>query len=124
MKGLIHKKHTHHKTDYYKEFIKNKIIIGKTNFNEPTNEPISVIFDDDMCPSCNTIGYVTQHNQINPCDNPPDCYKCFINICKICANYDKKKKLIFAINVKILLWLHQLKIKLMDIKDKINLNLV
>lgn len=89
---LIHKKHNHHKTNYYKYFVKNKIIIGKTNLNEPTNEPIFDIFDDDMCPSCNTNGYITQQNQINPCDNTPDCYICGINICKMCANYDKKEQ--------------------------------
>jgi len=102
---LIHKKYTHHKSKYYKQFVKKNINIGNTYLEEEKNDDILedgeqnndniekyIIYNDDYCPSCDIIGYYTKNNYellYNINDQPYQCSKCYIGICKLCCNYDK-----------------------------------
>lgn len=92
---LIHVKYTFRKSSYYDMFCEKRIKIGNTYFNLKTNEENDTIEDieylpittDDYCPTCNIAGYVTKNNYDTNC--PPDCFKCFKFVCKLCSNFDE-----------------------------------
>ncbi len=80
---LIYKKHIHNKTDYYKLFNENKIMIGATFFYDNKTTKID-IYDDNHCPSCNSTNYLNLKSY--------ECYKCLNTICELCNYYDEKSK--------------------------------
>jgi len=90
---LIHKKYTHHKSNYYITFCEKNIVIGNTYYNfededeedhENTIEMMEIT-TDDFCPTCGSIGYYTNENYMVPSENSPDCYfGCGNIICKKC----------------------------------------
>jgi hypothetical protein len=81
---LIYKKHIHNKTDYYKLFNENKIMIGATFFYDNKTTKID-IYDDNHCPSCNSTNYLNLKTY--------ECYKCLNTICELCNYYDEKSKI-------------------------------
>ena len=81
---LIYKKHIHNKTDYYNLFNENKIIIGATFFYDNKTTKID-IYDDNHCPSCNSLNYLDLKKY--------ECYKCLNTICELCNYYDEKLKI-------------------------------
>ena len=80
---LIKKKHQFNKTGYYEMFRKNKIVIGNTNPNGKKSLFPDEIKNDDYCPYCDHIGFITKHNFLNI-----DCNECFVFLCKHCADMD------------------------------------
>ena len=79
---LIHKKNKYSPTGYYEQFVKKHIVIGNTNML-PKKERKLEILDDDHCPYCKSIGYITQEKSVNL-----DCPRCLQLMCKDCLIED------------------------------------
>ncbi len=84
---LIHKKYTHIKSGHYEKFVKLNIKIGQTVL-----KPILFKFDiddDDHCPNCNSVGYITKKYGIQEDGIQKDCETCCIFSCDKCSKYYK-----------------------------------
>jgi hypothetical protein len=79
---LIHKKSKYHGSGYYNRFITKNIKIGNTYIGECGVEELPIM-DDDHCPSCQTTGYITEHQYLSIMS--PDCVKCGVFMCKMCV---------------------------------------
>lgn len=93
---LIHKKYKYRKSGYYDEFVRKRIIIGKTYYyliapEDKGTENFEIenfeILDDNTCPSCYSENYYTKNYVVGP----PDCPKCFKFMCEMCSYYDNKQ---------------------------------
>ena len=61
---LIHKKFRYNKTDYDKMFAKRNLQIGQTNLLDGSDHSFPIL-DDDHCPYCSSIGYLTNTNALD-----------------------------------------------------------
>lgn len=80
--ALIHKMATYHKSGYYLQFCVQQITIGSTYMGDSGVAPLP-IKNDDYCPSCETVGYITQNHNIT--FMAPDCVQCGTFMCKACV---------------------------------------
>lgn len=89
---LMHNKYTFNTSGYYEMFKEKNIKIGNTFYDLRSSEDEydeieeMELFDDDHCPNCNKIGYITNKNSlafIQNIDN--DCGCCGKMLCKYCS---------------------------------------
>lgn len=84
---LIHQKYKFHGSDYYDKFCEKHITIGNT-YNENSEVDELEILDDDHCPSCSQVGYITKENCNGVAGRIYDCGSCFKFMCKLCSHYN------------------------------------
>ena len=92
---LIHAKYKHHKSRYYDNFVRQKIVIGHTpliggQYHEKSKRKLHTyddceILDDDYCQNCSREGFHTSKNSISYQELSPDCKGCSIYLCRLCA---------------------------------------
>jgi hypothetical protein len=85
---LIHQKHKFHVTVRYHKFCVKKMTIGKTYTENGEDIQKLEILDDDHCPSCLKVGYITRENCNGAAGRIYDCGSCFKIMCKLCSHYN------------------------------------
>jgi hypothetical protein len=79
---LVHAKHKHKPTYYYKEFCDMKLDLTNLPYKAMGDLPREQwmdIYDDNHCPNCNVKGYVTNEHDMNRM-----CYECQNMVCTMC----------------------------------------
>ena len=83
---LVHEKHKHRQSGYYRKFCEAGINLETKSCWESEDEERMAILDDDFCPNCEKEGYITEKNG----KGYIDCERCLQLMCELCYKENGK----------------------------------